>query len=157
MRVELSTPTARRAYFRAMLSDGFQESDSECSDIQILDTSSAAFKALIKYLYTDCTEVKNAVIIDLAKLCDQYQMERVYTHCMCRLTKGITHQIAVMWRVQAHACEGGAMWAKLQSLTMAYVTRNLKEIWRDAKPTLTHLDKDHHDLFLIMLDAALRQ
>ena len=37
--------------------------------------------------------------------------------------------------IQAHACEGGELWAKLQSETTEYVARNLKEIWRDAKPT----------------------
>eukprot|EP00959_Pyramimonas_sp_CCMP1952_P133853 2799216-Pyramimonas_sp.AAC.1 len=48
--------SARSAYFRAMLSDGFRESDN--LEIHIHDTSCAAFQALLKYLHTDCMEVE---------------------------------------------------------------------------------------------------
>ena len=157
LRTVVFCPLGRSAYFKAMLSDGFRESDN--LEIHIHDTSCAAFQALLKYLYTDSTEVEveEEVLFDLAKLCDQYQVERLYTHCMHSLTKGITHQNAVMRLIQAHACEGGELWAKLQSATKEYVARNLKEIWRDAKPTMELLVKDHHELFMEMMDGALRR
>eukprot|EP00976_Prorocentrum_cordatum_P104940 1194088-Prorocentrum_minimum.AAC.1 len=150
--------SARSAYFRAMLSDGFRESDSP--EIHIQGTSCAAFKALLAYLYTDRMEVDEdkVLLFDLAKLCDQYQEERLYNHCMWQLMKGITHQNAVTRLIEAHACEGGGMWTKLQSATMAYVTRNLRAIWRKAKPTLAHLDTNRPDLYKkVVLDAALRR
>eukprot|EP00976_Prorocentrum_cordatum_P105932 1194356-Prorocentrum_minimum.AAC.3 len=143
--------SARCAYFRTMLSDGFRESDSP--EIPIHGTTCAAFQALLKYLYTDSTEVEveEEVLFDLARLSDQYQVERLFTHCMQTLAKGITHKHAVMRLIQAHACKGGDMWAKLQSVTKEYVARNLKEIWRDAKPTMELLVKDHQELFMEIL------
>eukprot|EP00959_Pyramimonas_sp_CCMP1952_P009769 203851-Pyramimonas_sp.AAC.1 len=75
---------------------------------------------------------------------------------MRRLTKGITHQNAVAWLMQAHAHECGEMWGKLQSATMAYVTRNLKEIWREAKPTLARLDTNRPDLYKrVLMDSTV--
>eukprot|EP00959_Pyramimonas_sp_CCMP1952_P249262 5210487-Pyramimonas_sp.AAC.1 len=100
-------------------------------------------------------EVEEEVLFDLAKLCDQYRVERLYTHCMHSLTKGITHQNAVTRLIQAHTYKGGDMWAKLQSATKAYVACNLKEIWRDATPTMELLAKDHHQLFMEMVLGAL--
>eukprot|EP00959_Pyramimonas_sp_CCMP1952_P419047 8777826-Pyramimonas_sp.AAC.1 len=75
-----------------MLSDGFRESDNP--EIPIHGTSCAAFQALLKYFYTDCMEVEEGVLFDLARLCDQCQVERLYTHCMHSLIEGITHQNA---------------------------------------------------------------
>jgi len=146
---------ARSAYFRAMLSEGFRESSSP--EIPIQGTSCAAFKALLKYLYTDCMEVEEEVLFDLAKLCDLYQEERLYNHCMRRLTKGITHENAVTQLIEAHAVEGGNLWQKLRRATMAYVTRNIRGIWRTAKLTLARLDTNRPDLYKqVLLDAALR-
>eukprot|EP00976_Prorocentrum_cordatum_P078933 1183339-Prorocentrum_minimum.AAC.1 len=102
-------------------------------------------------------EVEEEVLFDLARLCDQCQVERLYTRCMHSLIEGITHQNAVMRLIQAQSCEGGDMWAKLQSATKEYVARNVREIWRDAKPTLELLGKDHHELFMEMMDGVLRQ
>jgi hypothetical protein len=113
-----------------MFGAGFQEGDR--AEIQIEGTSSAAFKALLKYLYTDNMEVDDAVLFDLAKLSDQYRVERLHSHCTRQLFKGITVQNAVMRRVQAHTAGRGErpMWAnKLKSTTMSYVTRNFEEIW----------------------------
>mmetsp|Transcript_33572 Transcript_33572/g.73261 ORF Transcript_33572/g.73261 Transcript_33572/m.73261 type:complete len:105 (-) Transcript_33572:179-493(-) len=103
-------------------------------------------------------EVEEEVLFDLAKLCDQYQVERLFTHCMHQLTKGLTHQNAVTRLVQAHACEGGGdMWGKLQCATWRYVARNFKGIWRDAQPTLERLNKEHGELFLQLIDGVLRK
>jgi hypothetical protein len=66
--------SARCEYFRSMFGAGFQEGD--LAEIQIEGTSSAAFKDLLKYLYTDNMEVEDVVLFDLAKLSDQYRVER---------------------------------------------------------------------------------
>jgi hypothetical protein len=109
---------------------------------------SAAFKALLKYLYTDNVEVDDAVLFDLAKLRDQYQVERLHNHCIRQLSKGITVQNAVMRLVQAHtACSEGPMWGNLKSTTMRYVTHNFEEIRCNAMATLELLERGHVDLF----------
>jgi hypothetical protein len=66
-------------------------------------------------------EVEDAVLFDLANLCDQYQEEHLYNCCMSQLTKGVTLQNAVMWLVQAHACEGETA-AKVKSTAMGHVS-----------------------------------
>jgi hypothetical protein len=84
-----------------MFTAGFKEGDG--GEIPIEGTSSAAFKVLPKYLYTDDLEVdSDAVLFDLAKLCDQYRVERLHNHCLHQLFNGITVQNAVMRLVQAH-------------------------------------------------------
>jgi hypothetical protein len=137
-----------------MLSAGFKEGDSK--EIRIEGTSSAAFKALLKYLYTDNIEVDDAVLFDTAKLCDQYQVKRLHNHCLHQLFEGITVQNAVMRLVQAHTAGGeGPMWAKLRTTTMSYVTRNLKGIQRNATATLEHLDREHPELYKRVLQIKL--
>jgi DNA-binding beta-propeller fold protein YncE len=139
--------SARCEYFRSMFGAGFKEGNSD--EIYIKDTSSAAFKALLKYLYTDNMEVDDAAVFDLANLCDQYRVDRLYNHCLHQLFEGITVQNAVMRLVQAHtACGEGPMWVnKLKSTTMTYVTRNLKGIRFNAMATLELLERKHSELF----------
>jgi hypothetical protein len=123
---------------------GFKEGDG--GEIHIEGTSSAAFKALLKYLYTDNMEVDDdAVLFDLAKLCDEYQVERLHNHCLHQLFHGITVQNAVMRLVQAHTARSGEspMWAKLESKTMMFVTHNFEEIWCNARASLELLDGKH--------------
>jgi sugar lactone lactonase YvrE len=141
--------SARCEYFSSMFGAGFKEGDS--AEIHIEGTSSAAFKALLKYLYTDNMEVDDVMLIDLAKLSDQYQVERLHNHCLHQLFKGITVQNAVMRLVQAHTVsgEGRGVWAsELRSTTMNYMTRNFEQIRCNATATLELLERDeHHDLF----------
>jgi sugar lactone lactonase YvrE len=144
--------SARCEYFRSMFGAGYQEGDS--TEIPIEGTSSAAFKALLRYLYTDNMEVDDAVLYDLAKLSDQYRVERLHSHCTRQLFKGITAQNAIMRLVQAHTAGRGErpIWAnKLKSTTMSYVTRNFEEIRCNAMPTIELLDREHPALFKQML------
>jgi hypothetical protein len=140
--------SARCEYFRSMFSHGFQEGGG--GEISIEDTSSAAFKALLKYLYTDDLEVDDdAVLFDLAKLCDQYQVERLHNQCLHHICNGMTIQNAVMRLVQAHTTISGEspMWAKLKSKTMKFVTCNFEEIQCHARESLELLDREHPGLF----------
>jgi hypothetical protein len=109
-----------------MFGAGFQEGNS--AEIQIEGISSAAFKALLKYLYTDNMEVDDAVLFDLAKLSDQYRVERLHNHCIRQVFVGVTVQNAVVRLVQAHTAGGERpIWAnKLKSTTMTYVTATSK-------------------------------
>ena len=133
---------SRCEYFRSMFSDGFQESSS--SEIQLRDGISAgAFKALLRYLYTDSTEVEDGLLVEMVKVCDQYQVERLRYHCMRRLDADITHENAIGWLVQAHTMEGVEC---VKESVLTYVAQNYKKIIRCAKPTLVLLDV-HPGLF----------
>jgi hypothetical protein len=124
---------------------GFQEGDG--GEIRIEGTSSVAFKALLKYLYTDNMEVEDdTVLFDLVKLCDQYQVERLHNHCVHQLFNGITVQNAVMRLVQAHTASSGHL-AELKGKTMSYVAYNFDEIRCNARESLELLEHEHPELF----------
>jgi hypothetical protein len=54
--------------------------------------------------------------------------------------------------VQAHSANSGesAMWAKLESKIMRYMTRNFEEIWCNARASLELLDCEPFKQMLIM-------
>ena len=138
---------SRCEYFRSMFSDGFQESSS--SEIQLRDGISAgAFKALLRYLYTDCMEVEDGLLVEMVKVCDQYQVERLRYHCMRRLDADITDENAIGWLVQAHVMEGVEM---VKESVLTYVALNYKRIWQRAKHTVGLLD-EHPGLYKEILD-----
>eukprot|EP00976_Prorocentrum_cordatum_P117916 1196384-Prorocentrum_minimum.AAC.5 len=74
----------RCEYFRMMFSSGFQEggagssssSNSSSNEIAVGGVSAAAFKTLLRHLYTDCTEVEDGLLLEMVKVADLYQVRR---------------------------------------------------------------------------------
>jgi hypothetical protein len=133
------------------ISVGFKKGD--ITEFHIEGTSSAAFKPLFQYLYTDSMEVDDdAVLFDLTSLCDQYWVERLLNHCLHQICNGLIVENAGMRLVQAHSANSGVspMWAKLESKIMRYTTRNFEEIWCNARASLELLDREQFKQMLIM-------
>ena len=133
-----------------MFGDGFQEGTS--AEIPIHGTSGAAFKALLTYLYTDILEVEEAVLFDLARLSDQYRVERLHSHCLHRLFRGLTVQNAVTRLVQAHGAASGSgegcVWSELEGRSMRYVARHLEEmLGGGARATVEELERTHPGVY----------
>eukprot|EP00057_Strongylocentrotus_purpuratus_P031130 XP_783686.3 PREDICTED: BTB/POZ domain-containing protein 9 [Strongylocentrotus purpuratus] len=66
---------ARCQYFRALFYGGLRESDPECCEIELQDTTSQAFEALLKYIYTGCLnllDLKEDNLLDILGLAHQY-------------------------------------------------------------------------------------
>lgn len=66
---------ARCQYFRALFYGGLRESDPECSEIELQDTTAHAFEALLKYIYTGCLnllDLKEDNLLDILGLAHQY-------------------------------------------------------------------------------------
>ncbi|XP_033123857.1 BTB/POZ domain-containing protein 9-like [Anneissia japonica] len=66
---------ARCEYFRALLYGGMRESDPEVADIELKATSSQAFEALLKYIYTgkmSLMELKEDALLDILGLAHRY-------------------------------------------------------------------------------------
>jgi sugar lactone lactonase YvrE len=152
--------SARCEYFRSMFGAGFQKGDS--AEIHIKGTSVAAFKALLRYLYTDNMDVVDAaVLFDLAKLSDHYRVDRLHNYCLRQLdsswNQGITVQNAVMRLVQAYTADGeGSTWAdKLKRTTMKFVTDNFDEIRCNELAALELLEREHPGLFNQVLKIKL--
>ncbi|XP_077997835.1 BTB/POZ domain-containing protein 9-like [Glandiceps talaboti] len=66
---------ARCEYFRALLFGGMRESRPECTEIELKDTTSQAFHALLKYIYTgkmNLQDLKEDALLDILGLAHRY-------------------------------------------------------------------------------------
>jgi hypothetical protein len=94
---------ARCAYFRAMFSSGMREAQRG-NDITIRDTSPAAFRALLLYLYTDQLAFDDTLLFDVFRKAKELDLTRVYNHCERHCQRELSTQNAVLWFVQADEC-----------------------------------------------------
>ena len=121
---------ARSTYFRTMFSSGMKEAQ-EGNDIIVQDTSPAAFRALLLYLYTDELAFDDSVELLVDVLCKAKELEltRVANHCEQRCERGLSAQNAVLLLMQAdeHGLEG------LRKSALRYLSRNLGTIRADSK------------------------
>ena len=139
---------SRCEYFSTMFSAGFQERDS--NEIKMEGVSAAAFKALLQHLYTDHMEVEEGVLVEMVKVCDQYQVLRLRDHCIRRLEKDITEHNALEWLVQAHRLLGpGAVKRSM----LQYVAHNYAKIRLRAQPDALALADIDRSLLLEVLDT----
>jgi sugar lactone lactonase YvrE len=125
---------ARCTYFRVMFSSGMREAQRG-NDIVIQDTSPAAFRALLLYLYTDELAFDDTLLVDVLRKAKELELTRVYTHCERRCERELSTQKAVLWFVQAdeYALEG------LRESALRYLTRNFRTIRAEAPHTLAKL------------------
>eukprot|EP00240_Pyramimonas_obovata_P001278 CAMPEP_0118957570 /NCGR_PEP_ID=MMETSP1169-20130426/62173_1 /TAXON_ID=36882 /ORGANISM="Pyramimonas obovata, Strain CCMP722" /LENGTH=485 /DNA_ID=CAMNT_0006905657 /DNA_START=271 /DNA_END=1728 /DNA_ORIENTATION=+ len=138
---------SRCEYFRSMFSEGFQERGS--TEIKISEgISAAAFKALLNYLYTDCMDVEDGLLVEMVKVCDQYHVVRLRDHCMRRLNENITEHNAISWLVQAHTLEGAKM---VKQSLLTGVALKWRKIVCHANSTLRLLD-EHPSLYKEILE-----
>ena len=125
---------ARSTYFRSMFSSGMREAQSG-NDIVIQDTSPAAFRALLLYLYADELAFDDTLVVDVLRKAKELELTRVYNHCEQRCQRGLSAHNAVLWFMQAdeYALEG------LRGSALRYLTRNFRTIRAEAKDTLAKL------------------
>jgi hypothetical protein len=121
---------ARSTYFRTMFSSGMKEAQKG-NDIIVQDTSPAAFRALLLYLYTDKLAFGDTVtlLVDVLRKAKELELTRVYNHCEQRCQRGLSAQNAVLLFMQAneYALEG------LRESALRYLSRNLSTIRADSK------------------------
>ncbi|KAK3093519.1 hypothetical protein FSP39_016697 [Pinctada imbricata] len=73
---------ARSEYFRAMLYGGLKESMPGTSEIELKDTSAAAFRVLLKYIYNgriNLLEIKEENLLDILGLAHRFGFEELET------------------------------------------------------------------------------
>jgi speckle-type POZ protein len=121
---------ARSTYFRTMFSSGMKEAQKG-NDIIVQDTSPAAFRALLRYLYTDELAFDDTVklLVDVLRKAKELELTRVVNHCEQRCERGLSAQNAVLLFMQAdeYALEG------LRESALRYLSRNLSTIRADSK------------------------
>ena len=111
-------------------SSGIKEAQ-EGNDIIVQDTSPAAFRALLLYLYTDELAFDDTVklLVDVLRKAKELELTRVVNHCEQRCERGLSAQNAVLLFMQAdeYALEG------LRESSLRYLSRNLSSIRADSK------------------------
>ena len=155
----------RSDYFRAMLTSGFRERREEeggsdlgkrqredavkAREIPILDTTPEAFKALLRYLYTDELEFADEHLIDVMRKAKEISLERVYAYAVRRTRRQISMHNVVDWFVKAdkYGLED------LRSATLRFLTRNLRQVKAQARQSLQVLSDKPNLLMEVMLEA----
>ena len=141
---------ARSEYFRAMLTSGFSEGQKGSSkEITIGDTTPEAFKALLRYLYTDELHFPDEHLIDVMRKSKEISLERVYNHTVRRCRRDISVHNCVGWFVNAD--EYGL--DDLRTSTFRYLTQNFRKVKAQAKKTFQILSDKPHLMMEVMLEA----
>ena len=140
---------ARSEYFKAMLTSGFKEQQD--GKITIEDTTPGAYRALLRYLYTDELRFADEEVLNVMRLAHMMQLTRVYNftmrHCHCNIT---VHN-ATQWLVQADHWNMD----ELRAVALRFLTRNFRQVRREAREPLRVL-QDHPALMMeVMLKAAV--
>eukprot|EP00873_Tetraselmis_striata_P028059 jgi/Tetstr1/448323/TSEL_035607.t1 len=142
---------ARSAYFRSLLCSGFKEGE-QCgkADITIRDTTPSAFRALLRYLYTDHLQVDDEEMIDVMLLAQCYQVQALYDFCVARCKGHLTVDNAVQWFVGAHMRE----LPDIRAVALGFIKANFRRIKAEAPETMQLLI-DHPELMMELLMDAL--
>ena len=97
-----------------MFSSGMREAQRG-NDIVIQDTSPAAFRALLLYLYTDELAFDDTLLVDVLRKAKEVDLTRVYTHCERRCERELSTQKAVLWFCAGRrVCDRGAPGERLK-------------------------------------------
>jgi hypothetical protein len=91
---------ARSLYFSTMLRSSFQEAQPGAL-VEIQDTSAAAFKNVLQFLYTDKVLCDDVDVIQTMRLAHRYEIFKVYSECKSRITRDINASNCIDWLLQA--------------------------------------------------------
>jgi hypothetical protein len=138
---------AQSEYFRGMFEfDGEQEGQKPVeparkrarTTITIQDTTPEAFRAILRYLYTNELRFADEQLLDVMRKANEYRLDEVYSHCKCQLREAITIHNAVEWLVQAHQYTLD----DVQEIVMCFLARNWGNVSVNARETLPPLYED---------------
>ena len=127
---------ARSQYFRAMLTSGFREGQEppykrartsgqeEAADITIGDTTPEAFRALLRYLYTDELCFADEQLLDVMRKAKEISLDRVYSYGVRRVRQTMSVHNVVAWLVKAD--EYGL--EDVRTATFGFLARNLRKV-----------------------------
>ena len=131
-------------YFRAMIAwSGEQEGQDPTSkrartEITIQDTTPEAFRAILRYLYTNELRFADEQLLDVMRKANEYGLDEVYSYCKCKVREAITIHNAVEWLVQAHQYTLD----DVQEIVMCFLARNWGNVSVNARETLPPLYED---------------
>ena len=141
--------SARSDYFRGMLGSSCREADAGAV-IQIKETTPAAFRVLLTYLYTGALELDDDVVIDVLRKAQEFDLVRVYNLCMHYCIAHVTPVNAIRWLIRAETCS----LEELRGVVLSHVRRAFRSIRDEAPESLAEL-RAHPDLMLEVMVTAI--
>ena len=141
---------ARCEYFATMFGSGFAEGGGAAAPLPVADTTPAAFRALLRFLYTGAVDLEEASVLDVASLAQRYLVADLHERCVAYCAANVTPTNALPWLVaaDAHAIAG------LRATLLAYVAANLDEIKAAAPDTQATLEARPKLMFALFEAAA---
>ena len=140
---------SRSSYFRTMLTSGFQEAQQQRDAvITIGDSTPAAFRSVLRYLYTDQLICDDDCVVDVLRKGQEIDSRRLCDLCVQYCHRHIVPSSAISWLLQAH--ENGI--DELRALALAYVKRNYRRIRMVARESLLELGTNP-ELMLEVMDG----
>ena len=129
-----------------MLTSSFQEGQHDAT-VTIGDATPAAFRAVLRYLYTDGLACDDESVVDVMCKAREYDLRHLLLLCSRYCADNLAPPNAIPWLVQAEEQQLG----ELRELAMAFVKREFRRIRMVAKDTLPILT-DHAALTLEVMD-----
>ena len=112
-----------------MLISSFQEGQHD-SLVNVGDTTPAAFKAVLRYAYTDELACDDETVVDVMRKAREVQLGHLLSLCMRYCHANLAPPNAIPWLVQAEEHQLG----ELRVLTLAYVKRSIRRIRMAVAP-----------------------
>ena len=120
-----------------MLTSSFQEGQHDAV-VTIGDTTPSAFRAVLRYLYTDDLVCDDESVVDVMRKAREYDLRHLLVLCTRYCTDTLAPPNAIPWLVQAEEHQLG----ELRELAMAFVKREFRRIRMVAKDTLPILTEN---------------
>mmetsp|Transcript_178656 Transcript_178656/g.566909 ORF Transcript_178656/g.566909 Transcript_178656/m.566909 type:complete len:529 (-) Transcript_178656:487-2073(-) len=127
---------ARSEYFLTMFASGFREGDPNV-DVEVQGVSPAAFKCLLKFLYSDTLSIDDENAVHLMHLAHRYGLSKLYRRCESHVKRTMTASNCIGLFLGAH--EVGL--ERLRQHSLAAVAKHLQsnDIQHEAPQTLQQL------------------
>lgn len=97
----------RSDYFRTMLSSGFREGGAGAK-VDVEDTTAAAFRAVLRYLYTEAVDLEGAEprhVVEIMRLAHRYEIAELHDRCLRHGRRSVLGDVGhcVDWLLAADA------------------------------------------------------
>jgi hypothetical protein len=138
---------SRSAYFRGMFMSPCRETAPDAV-IVVRDTTIAAFRKLLAYLYGDRLELDDDVVLDVMQKTREYQLTRAFNMCMRYCIQHVRSATVVPWLLVADA----ARLDELREAMLQHLRRHLRSIRAEAPEALAAL-RASPDLMLELINA----
>ena len=130
-----------------MLTTEFAEAQDDAV-VTVGDTTPTAFKAVLRYLYTDTLVCDEESVVDIMCKAREYDLRHLLKLCHDYCAEKLAPPNAIPWLVQAEVRQLN----DLRALAMGFVKRNFRRIRMVAKDTLVLLSECPEVMVEVMED-----